>query len=1107
MTYAHEQERVFEALERYRTAFDSGSPLDKEMLLTEYSDVADELSACFHSMQVLENAFPDSAGWLDAQLDPEARSVGPICLGDFQIVRELGRGGMGIVYEAEQMSLGRRVALKVLPFASMVDDRYRERFKTEARAAASLKHPNIVSVHQVGCERGIHYYAMELVDGKSLAEVVAQLKSSGKSEEQDSSHQQDTATLAVLSTQRINERRAYFRSVARLAIQVCDALHYAHQEGVVHRDIKPSNLLLDQHGRLWITDFGLAHINDVNELTVSGDVLGTLRFMSPEQVEGRKLLDHRTDIYSMGITLYELLTLRPAFSATTRAQMAREIVEQEPVAVRKLDQTIPNDLETIVMKATCKQADGRYETAEELANDLRRFVEFKPILARRNSRLTDLSRWCRRNPVVASLATLVTALLVAVAVVGSLFGFRQAKLAGEMRGILYVAETRNAFQAWNDGNHVQARALLSRHRPEPGQTNLRGFGWHHLWSLLQARDLMPRLSHDTSVYSIDVHKSGQLLATGCHDGVVRIWNLGLPRKRVVSRLRCGEEPVLSVAFSFNDKFIAACSGKQIVLWDLDSSSEIGRLVGHTGEVTSIAYSPTEDIVASTARQRDETLRLWDVETRKQLAQYKHTGNPNAATFSPDGKLVAFAGEDRSVVLWDVAKERPIKTLHLTHVANTLSFSPGGRYLASGGYNYEIRIWDLETYEYRSMQAVGHTVKSLAFSSDGELLVSGGTDDAVRIWDAKEGRHITKLLGHDKEVNATQFLSDENTLATASEDGDVVLCEIDKHLRQQGALGTWLTKIAFLSNDLLATSAGLYEVTSEQGTMALHNIREQTQSSFDLGNLVPYDVAYSSRFNCLAIGGREVPTGDQAVRLFDASTGERKSNLERRLKISWTGWAWSVEFSPDGTWLAAGGGDWPGPGRIKMWNLETGEVLENRQDWLGRVLSIAFSPTSSLMAVGTNSWKGSNAAIMDARTLRPIHELSGHSNLPRGSGTSALSFSPDGTLLASGGSDDRVMIWDVKNRVKMTVLVGHTGPIMGVAFTPDGRTLATAGVDAQVKLWHVASGNELTTFNRHAGAISVRFSPDGRSLAVGHSDQTVKLYYADLDQQEWSTNLR
>jgi serine/threonine protein kinase/streptogramin lyase len=341
-------------------------------------------------------------------------------LGDFRLLRELGRGGMGVVYEAEQISLGRRVALKVLPFAATMDPRHLQRFQNEARAAAGLHHTNIVPVYYVGCERSVHFYAMQFIDGQDLASVIAQLRavraensSNHKEKEKEqaardpdatapalseSGQQAATRPIAGLSTEPGKRSPEYFRTVARLGIQAAEALDHAHQLGIVHRDIKPANLLVDAAGQLWITDFGLAQMQSDTRLTMTGDLVGTLRYMSPEQALAKRVVvDHRTDVYSLGATFYELLTLAPAYTGSDRQELLRQIAFEEPKPVRAQDRAIPAELETIVLKAMEKNPTDRYTTAKELAEDLERYLKDEPIRARRPTLWQQTKKWCRRQ--------------------------------------------------------------------------------------------------------------------------------------------------------------------------------------------------------------------------------------------------------------------------------------------------------------------------------------------------------------------------------------------------------------------------------------------------------------------------------------------------------------------------------------------------------------------------------------------------------------------------------------------------------------------------------------------------------------------------------------
>jgi serine/threonine protein kinase len=407
-------ERLNAVLLEYVEALERGESPNRYELLAANAEFAAELLEFFKGR--------DQVDRLAAPLREAARSTETDLgtLGDFRLLREVGRGGMGIVYEAEQISLRRRVALKVLPFAAAMDPRQLQRFQNEAQAAAHLHHTNIVPVYGIGCERGVHYYAMQFIEGQSLAALLDDLRAGVTTTPYQIGDAPPpppaitTKVAAALPTERAGGRQ-YYRRVAVLMRQAAEALEHAHQMGVIHRDVKPANLLLDRRGELWITDFGLAQFCTDTALTQTGELLGTLRYASPEQAMAKRgLVDHRTDIYSLGVTLYELLTLTPVFSGRDRQELLHQIAFDEPRPPRALDAAIPVELETIVLKAIAKTPAERYASARELADDLQRFLDDKPILARRPSLLDRATKWARRHRslVASGVVLLVLAVIV-----------------------------------------------------------------------------------------------------------------------------------------------------------------------------------------------------------------------------------------------------------------------------------------------------------------------------------------------------------------------------------------------------------------------------------------------------------------------------------------------------------------------------------------------------------------------------------------------------------------------------------------------------------------------------------------------------------------------
>jgi serine/threonine protein kinase len=466
--------RLLEAIKEYTAAMESGKRINRQEFLAKHADIAADLSVCLNSLNFIQTAAAQIPGTPTSE--PQVHSdLSAKPLGDFKLVREIGRGGMGVVYEAVQLSLGRRVAVKVLSLAAALDPRHLQRFKNEAQAAAQLHHTNIVPVYAVGCERSVHFYAMQLIDGQTLADVVRDLRRLanrtpvgaengngngnrthiGNSEVKDESPSPSISPMTAnraLSTQVANlsvmhstKRVSFCKSIARIGLQAADALEYAHKLGVVHRDIKPANLMLDVTGNLWITDFGLAQFYAADSgLTQTGDLVGTYRYMSPEQASGRAVvLDQRTDIYSLGVTLYEVLTLERAVPGETRDELLHQISNIDPRSPRLIDKTIPQELDTILMKSIAKDPADRYSSAKAMADDLRRFLDDQPILARPPSAFDKAVKWTKRHRAI-TLTTILMLLLIAagLAVSTALIARAQAKTK-----VAYKLETDKAEEA------------------------------------------------------------------------------------------------------------------------------------------------------------------------------------------------------------------------------------------------------------------------------------------------------------------------------------------------------------------------------------------------------------------------------------------------------------------------------------------------------------------------------------------------------------------------------------------------------------------------------------------------------------------------------------
>jgi WD40 repeat protein/serine/threonine protein kinase len=738
----------------------------------------------------------------------------------------------------EQISLRRRVALKVLPFASALDPKQLQRFKNESLAAAHLHHPNIVPVHAVGCERGVHYYAMQFIDGQPLSALIDELKriegradakprrpddealalayelTSGRldtamtgpdADEMTAQYDPEQPAPAAAQGAGVTEAatptsggsstrsRAFCQTVARLGIEAAEALDHAHEQGVLHRDIKPSNILVDGRGKLWITDFGLARLQGDAGLTMTGDMLGILRYMSPEQALAKPLvIDHRTDIYSLGATLYELLTLVPAYAGRDREEILRRIAFEEPRPPHRLNPSIPADLETIILKAMAKDPAGRYAAAEELANDLGRFLKHEPIRARRSNAWERSVKWAQRRPAVAALLAAIAA-LVMMGFAGITSQWVRAERARQvvtqtnatLRKTLYFNRIALADRELAVNNLRRVDQLLAECPPE-----LRGWEWHYLRRARAGyRPVLCRAG--TQVLDVAFSPDGHRIVTAQLDGTAAIWDAVTGERLHILR---GPGPgVRGVAYSPDGLRVASKSSHETPINDKRSGETMiwdattGRLIDTLktkGGGWGVKFSPDGRLIASVCLGgedfEDSAVMIWDATTHELIRKIPHSGGFKLVTFSPDGTRLALTDDQDDATIVEVRTGKTLQVLpgH-TGGSHHAAYSPDGRYLsvATGpiwAENYGfIKIWDVPAGGVlRTLEGHTKTVWGVAYSPDGLRIASASLDHKVKIWDPSTGQETLTLHGHTDSAVAVAFSPDGQRLASASEDGTI-----------------------------------------------------------------------------------------------------------------------------------------------------------------------------------------------------------------------------------------------------------------------------------------------------------------------------------------------